>query len=281
MAMHTPWGAAQTQTRIARGIIQVSTAGHGGIHLSSTLNAKVHPAWRDRKGWYEEDCEWAFVALTFPQHFKPEHVEQAHKSAKGSYPDQYEQVFGVKVTAEESHVRAEQEFRVVNAQRWVVDAAWGYRNDKRGRIPVPEGMVGVVARRPADKGAGDERWFLVPEAEYDGRHVGGSGRFATVVRDLHFLIDEERHQPWPERNLCPGSMKPVNRIGREALVSDKRGHMLCCGYCAECPGTYESANGLRFRDHEPLPWPDVVGTVPAPPVDEPDPWGPTLDLLGV
>lgn len=280
MAMHTPWGAAQTQRQIARGIIEVSTAGHGGIHLSRTLNAKVHPAWRDRKGWYEEDNEWAFVVLTFPDCFPSERVEDAHKNAKNAYPDKYEQVFGVKVTAEESEVRAEEEFRQVNARRWVVDAAWGHGNDKRGRIPVPEGMVGVVARRPADRGAGDERWFLVPEAEYDGRRTRGTGRFATVSH-RRLVVDEARHQSWPERVLCPGGMKliPGHRIGRETLVSAERGHMLTCSECAAVPGTYGSVNGLRYRDHDPEPWSDVAA--PATPAVEPDPWGPTLELLGV
>ena len=89
----TPWGRADFGHKYASGIISYSTPGHGGFHLSSRLNAQVHPAWRDPDGWYEEDCEWAVVAITFPEVFHPDHQKIAHECALRWYEDKYRQVF--------------------------------------------------------------------------------------------------------------------------------------------------------------------------------------------
>jgi hypothetical protein len=52
MATSTPWGAAQNSYRIAPGIINYSTASHGGIHVASKLNAMIPEFMRraERKG---------------------------------------------------------------------------------------------------------------------------------------------------------------------------------------------------------------------------------------
>ena len=69
MATQTPWGAAQSSKKLAVGVMVYGTASHGGIHLSTKKNALVHYVWRDLDGWYEEDCGWAIVAVTFPELF--------------------------------------------------------------------------------------------------------------------------------------------------------------------------------------------------------------------
>ena len=77
--MRTPWGEAQRIERIAPGIEFVSTASHGGYRLDSERNSVVPRAWRaagfnglPARGWYEEDCDWSMVALTFSQFFQNE-----------------------------------------------------------------------------------------------------------------------------------------------------------------------------------------------------------------
>jgi hypothetical protein len=66
MSASTPWGGSQMAVVYAEGVVAHSTAGHGGFHLSADRNAKVHPLLRKHTPWYEEDCEWAVVAITFP-----------------------------------------------------------------------------------------------------------------------------------------------------------------------------------------------------------------------
>jgi hypothetical protein len=70
---NTPWGAAQTADTIAEGITHVTTASHGGIHLSPDRNALVPDymkrdgdfATQRRAGWYEEDCDWCIPVIVF------------------------------------------------------------------------------------------------------------------------------------------------------------------------------------------------------------------------
>ena len=76
MAMSTPWGPAQTTEDIGRGIVSVTTASHGGLRVPPELNRSIPLAWREasfngrgKSGWYEEDCDWCMVALTFPTCF--------------------------------------------------------------------------------------------------------------------------------------------------------------------------------------------------------------------
>lgn len=83
----SPWGPIQTVTKLADGIVSVTTASHGGICVSPSLLAKmpVKSTPYSEGGWFEEDCDWALVALCFPYAFTPGSVEYAKKLAKGSY----------------------------------------------------------------------------------------------------------------------------------------------------------------------------------------------------
>src|SRR3972149_4268130 len=69
MGTSTPWGVADDSERIARGIMRYRTPGHGGDHLSARRQAEMPAALRLDDGWYEEDCDWARVALGLPQFF--------------------------------------------------------------------------------------------------------------------------------------------------------------------------------------------------------------------
>ena len=86
----TPWGAADHVEKLAEGIWWVSTPGHGGIGLSPAralhMPVGFETASTDGAGrWYEEDCAWALVAITFPEAFPQEerHTEPPVEYAKG------------------------------------------------------------------------------------------------------------------------------------------------------------------------------------------------------
>ena len=164
MATSTPWGPSQQSTVHARGIVEYSCAGHGGFHLSKLRNAEVHPAWRKAKGWYEEDCDWAIVVMTFSGVFPAETVKTARDAAKRWNPDGYTAVTGEPVTAAESCVIRDREARIKYALAWIAIAAWGDWHSK-----VPSGMVGVLAKVGGRDSKGPEKYFLVPAAEYDAR----------------------------------------------------------------------------------------------------------------
>lgn len=63
---HSPWGAVQTQSTLATGIYNVTTAGHGGIMINASIAEKLLSKEAKERGeiygkyyCYEEDCAWA------------------------------------------------------------------------------------------------------------------------------------------------------------------------------------------------------------------------------
>lgn len=186
MPTSTPWGAAQSSHRYARGIVCYSTAGHGGFHVSPTVNQKIHPALRIKNGWYEEDCEWAFVALSFPHLFSPEEMEHAHSTGKNYFPDRYEQWYRnvnnqptYSIPLEESRTKREIDFLSRHINEYIVVSAQTFY-DKPGyvRCWAVRGGRGIDGRYASK----DEKQFLVPEEEYDQRNEFG------------FVIDESKYE---------------------------------------------------------------------------------------
>jgi hypothetical protein len=83
----TPWGISQTRKRYGRdGIEAVTTAGHGGFYVPAHLVGSI-PAhlrrwaahWSGSEQWYEEDCCWAAVAVTWPELFPAEALPHARR----------------------------------------------------------------------------------------------------------------------------------------------------------------------------------------------------------
>lgn len=89
VSTRTPWGTADSVQKYAPGINFYTTPGHGGFKVAAGKNAKIHDAWRQADGWYEEDCDWAIVAITFPEFFAEKMVDEAHASAKHWHADAY------------------------------------------------------------------------------------------------------------------------------------------------------------------------------------------------
>lgn len=74
--MRTPWGESDSVVELSNGIRRVSTPSHGGYWVPAKLVKHIPQRFQDyaRKWsgspqWYEEDCAWACVAVTFPDVF--------------------------------------------------------------------------------------------------------------------------------------------------------------------------------------------------------------------
>ena len=99
MNMHTPWGRSQTHKKIADGIYSHSTVSHGGFELSTNRYLefkKIFPDFKPYAGdyWFEEDCDWAFVTIAFPQFFSNQDIYNAirmtnYKSSGLHVPDAF------------------------------------------------------------------------------------------------------------------------------------------------------------------------------------------------
>ena len=79
--MITPWGNADQTRNIGEGIVSVSTPSHGGYYVPARLYNRMPAELRSNKygggTWFEEDCEWALVALAFPRLFEPRQIQAA------------------------------------------------------------------------------------------------------------------------------------------------------------------------------------------------------------
>lgn len=195
MTQWSPWGVVQHVTKIAPGIRRVSTASHGGIMLSAGKNALMPDYMRNENGAYEEDCERAKVEVFFEKEFREyvartpwmiekgstpdKYMEDSYRTFKNWLPDEYEQFFKVKVTADESAMRAQQVFEVENKNNLVTVSAVGDWAEG-----VPDGFVCVVATL-GGLTPGENRYFLVPSAEY--KHPRGGG----------FVVDPSKYQEIP------------------------------------------------------------------------------------
>jgi hypothetical protein len=167
----TPWGTSDYSKSYTRGIVFYGTPGHGGFRVSRTMNERIPDCLRQATargdGWYEEDCEWAKIAIAFPQFFtKPGELDQAKLTLARYFPDAYEAFYGVELKPGESYEKDRRRFEKENFDRFVIRSCSG--SWAKG---VPEGMIGSYARRQSD---GMEVSVLVSE-DY---HRSGKDRIA-------------------------------------------------------------------------------------------------------
>jgi len=85
--LNTPWGKSQGNREYADGIVKVHTASHGGFWISQARRDSMPDQYRNMPtfaggNWYEEDCDWALVALSFPQYFDAQSIEAACDTLK-------------------------------------------------------------------------------------------------------------------------------------------------------------------------------------------------------
>jgi hypothetical protein len=82
----TPWGQSHSETVIGAGIMEYTTASHGGIHISGEVFERM-PAELRAIGtwagplWYEEDCDSSIVICAFPELFPARRVWAAVSQA--------------------------------------------------------------------------------------------------------------------------------------------------------------------------------------------------------
>jgi hypothetical protein len=199
--MRTPWGESQQITTIAKGILSLSTAGHGGIKLYKARNQQVPDYLRAgselrEAGWYEEDCDWCLPAIIFEKEWRAyadrdsswssgdKQLKSAWETFINWHPESWERYTGKTLVVGESLVRDQELFRLKQANNYVALASWGDWHNQ-----VPEGMVGVFAGRGGRQADGsyppDTKYFLVPIEDYH--------RQARVGQASWFVVDPKRH----------------------------------------------------------------------------------------
>ncbi|KEA04350.1 hypothetical protein QOV31_005129 (plasmid) [Agrobacterium fabrum] len=174
MAASTPWGPSQLATIYAEGIVSHMTAGQRGFHLSAERNACVLPMLRKFSPWYEEDAEWAIVALTFPDLFTSYERKCADETIRNSSPSAWEEIHGRELAPGQSWTKDREAFERKYAGDWIVISAIFSSHHAD--------MTEVVATRGGRRdGRAEEMRFLVLRTEYAARDRFG------------FVIDPNRH----------------------------------------------------------------------------------------
>ncbi len=99
----TPWGHADCVEQVAPGIISVSTPSHGGYKVYEPYLSAMHPmlqdTFRGMKGWFEEDCDWAKVAIAYPKLFSAEYYTLALSIIKSYNTPLYQAIMSGEVHA--------------------------------------------------------------------------------------------------------------------------------------------------------------------------------------
>lgn len=149
MSASTPWGASQMAVIYADGVIAHSTAGHGGFHLSADRNGKVHPLLRKDTPWYEEDSEWAIVALSFPDLFTAYERSMAERTIRNTWPDAWEAIRSCELAEGESWTKDQRAFDQRHAKDYIVG------RDRHSRLETAGEGNRRPARGPAASGMSD------------------------------------------------------------------------------------------------------------------------------
>jgi hypothetical protein len=102
ISVETPWGPSYSR-EIAPGIVRHDTASHGGYYVSPERVASMPKPLREFRpfagpNWYEEDCDWAIVALAFPEFFAGDVIPLALATLQRYQPELYKQLTAIRAT---------------------------------------------------------------------------------------------------------------------------------------------------------------------------------------
>lgn len=130
----TPWGISDSSEFIRDGIMFFATPGHGGFRCETKLYRErcqekkipYKPASdydTRRYTWFEEDGEWAYLAIAFPEHFSEDNLKIADRSIRNYDPDYWEKWQKCELLPGESRVKDERRFMEEHKNDFMVISA--------------------------------------------------------------------------------------------------------------------------------------------------------------
>ena len=158
---HTPCASAQTTKESVPGIILYTTADHGGFWLSPERVAEMPKPLREFVPWagpnfYEEDCDWAFVALSFPLHFWEVFAARKCKELKPRVSDKYDAQYRkhlIEAALQECQQFLDQSDRPdARAKAADVVALYGDDSDLKELVDKARAMVKDLGSKPSGPG---------------------------------------------------------------------------------------------------------------------------------
>jgi hypothetical protein len=109
MHINTPWGRSDHEREIAPGILEVSTPSHGGLYLDAQRWQELTRsfAFKPFAGpqWLEEDCDFVFAVIRWPEFFDPDTVHSCVRTVQApfvaGYAGQFDNYGGARAWLEE------------------------------------------------------------------------------------------------------------------------------------------------------------------------------------
>jgi hypothetical protein len=164
----TPWGDAAICYVYGDTVRFYDTLTGGGFKVDAEENLRIHPAWRNADGWYEETVEAAIVVYTFCERFDEVEPGMMEPILSYHYPNAWRMI-----TTTSDKPEDEEEPYITEALL-NVDDEW-----------IPAGMLEVEAVRADGR---DRRRFLVSKSEYE--QAGGK---LTIDLQRHKIVGPTLH----------------------------------------------------------------------------------------
>ena len=177
----SPWGKIQYRRFYGEGIMSVGTAGHGGFFVDKSLRQTMPEYFQTKDGWYEEDCEWAIVAVCFPERFPEDVVESANKTLKTWYPYLYEMHYDVVLVKGESF-KKDRDIFLKNHENDLLTVSATNSVEFPDYVEVAA-KIGGVTQSSDPRYSKEYKYFLVSRNEYENRDKSHG----------YFKIDPNRH----------------------------------------------------------------------------------------
>lgn len=189
MIKSTPWGKPDDCDEIADGIRRYYTASHGGYWISQERRRQMPEAlqlagtWAGGN-WYEEDCDWCLVYLSFPAEFakfEPDRFEKNFEAARHTLRNwkwrTWEALYGRELAEGESYCKDQDLWEEKTKDLLTVRSCITNYHD----IRIPPDHVGVFAQMRSHPELYQDIIFLVPEAEYNpARMIIEEGKYKTI-----------------------------------------------------------------------------------------------------
>lgn len=213
VSTNTPWGQADFSHQFGRGVVQYTCPGHGGFSVSPGVVGTMHPSLvsvGEEKGgrvWFEEDGDWAALAVAKPSLFSRSSVELAIRMMKDHEPDKWSEFSGEEVDLSESSTLRERQFIVDNEGGYVSNVTFHepegdvevtfapVRDGCRGHAEVTVAMDGSEYTERMEASLGHGSFGFEPER--DEQRIVNSVRTGIAAKDVDSLPEA---RVWLEEN---------------------------------------------------------------------------------
>ena len=102
----SPWGKVESHGILGPGMVQVTTASHGGIRVYEWRLSLMDPSLVIPNGWYENNSQWCLPVIAFSEEFTSEVVGEAIKTFRDAFPERHQAYFKTATQTQENGMKS-------------------------------------------------------------------------------------------------------------------------------------------------------------------------------